>query len=78
MRSQNFCLSIWVVVTLTDATVSNNIVGNETKMALLTYEDFEGSVGDKLQLVQEIAPYKVALTTIKINSVCKEQSSLVR
>ena len=63
---------------LTGVRVSDDIVGNETEMALSTYEDPEGFVGDKPYLVQEIAPYKVALTTIKINSAWKEQSSLVR
>ena len=61
---------------LTGVRVSDNIVGNETELALLTYEDPEGFVADKPCLVQEITPYKVALTTIKINSACKEQSSI--
>jgi hypothetical protein len=63
---------------LTGVRVSDNIVGNETELALSTYEDPEGFVADKPYLVQEIAPYKVALTTIKINSACKEQSRIVQ
>jgi hypothetical protein len=53
---------------LTGVRVFDNIIGNETEMALSTYEDPEGFVRDKPYLIQEIAPYNVALTTIKINS----------
>ena len=47
-------------------------------MALLTYEDPESFVGDKPYLVQEVAPYKVALTTFKRDSACEEQSRLIQ
>jgi hypothetical protein len=55
-------------------------------MALLTYENPEGFVTDKPYLVQEITPYKVALTAIKMDSALttikmdcafKEQSRLM-